>query len=89
MSSRRYPRVVDAAFQFKWRDQRAKAGKKFVEHHLCVVCGAPATHKVFVQVNWFRGDDEGPFKACADHKQDGYALLGAQEKKAPTNEVAS
>lgn len=79
--ARDYPRVVDTRFQFKWRDQRAKAGKKFVEHHLCVACDKPATHKVFVQVDWFRGNDEGPFKACQDHKQDGAALLATMNPK--------
>lgn len=85
--ARDYPRIKDARLQFKWRDQRAKAGKKFVEHHLCVACGEPATHKVFVQVNWFRGDDEGPFKACQDHKQDGAALLATMTPK--STEIAS
>lgn len=40
----------------------------------CDCCPQIAVHKVDVQTNWFRGDDE-VFKLCAEH----YALIKAGE----------
>lgn len=37
-------------------------------------CGQRATHKVDIQVNIFRGDDEVVL-ACEEHKRDPYFLL--------------
>lgn len=34
----------------------------------CAACASDATHKVTVQVNWFRGDDEVLF-ACDQHRK--------------------
>lgn len=40
----------------------------------CVACEAHATHRVDVQVNWFRGDDV-VVNACEQHRRDPAALL--------------
>lgn len=56
MSGRHYPRIADSS-----RIKPASGGK-------CCVCGAEATHSVWVQVSYMRGDDEGKFKTCTDHK---------------------
>jgi len=34
----------------------------------CEVCGAPASHKVDIQVSWFRGDDE-VMVLCSEHRE--------------------
>ena len=31
----------------------------------CCVCGAQAKHKVWIELNWFRGDDDGPHRICS------------------------
>lgn len=78
MARAEFPRVVDSKRERKWIDQGPNKGPK------CRVCGDKATHSSTVQVNWFRGDDEGPFKACEAHKNDAQALLNPpiQEKAA-------
>lgn len=38
-------------------------------------CGQRATHKVDIQVNIFRGDDEVEL-ACEEHRRDPHFLLG-------------
>lgn len=68
-----YPRA-DAQHKPRWF-------KKPSSQMLCCVCNQPATHRVFVQVNWFRGDDEGPFKACKAHKEEAQALLDSRSGK--------
>lgn len=71
-SRREYPRLDSV------RDMR----KKWLGNsHLCCVCGAPATAKTTVQVNWFRGDDED-FKTCWDHRQDVAAICASETAKA-------
>lgn len=65
-----YPRVSNTRPQPKWAG--IKKGPK------CCVCGAPATHHPIVEVNLFRGDDMGPYKACDLHKADAQALLDSQ-----------
>lgn len=74
--SREYPRVVDTNHKRKWM---SRSGKTQVTPPPCCVCGAPSTHKPFVQVNWFRGDDEGPFNACKAHRRDADALLATKD----------
>jgi hypothetical protein len=69
-----YPRVMDSTFVPRWGKLAAQHPKQ-AHHYACSVCGAVATHKVFVQVSWFRGDDEGPFKACREHKTAAQELL--------------
>jgi hypothetical protein len=76
--SREYPRVVESMLNKKW----AKIGKG--KGPKCCVCGELATHETWVQVNWFRGDDEGKFKACKLHKDDAQALLNTQTIGAPS-----
>lgn len=44
--------------------------RKLKPRKLCNCCTTPATHKVEIQVNWFRGDDE-VFLLCDTH----YALV--------------
>ena len=76
--ARQYPRVESTRRQRKWIDMGPDKGPK------CCVCGAKATHNPEVQVNWFRGDDEGPFKACDTHKEDAEALLNSTQKGTTT-----
>ena len=71
--SRQYPRVVDPRPIKK--GVAALGDKK--GRPVCCVCAKPATNASRVQVNWFRGDDAGPYKACEDHKLDAAALLAA------------
>ena len=47
----------------------------------CCICGEKATHKVFVEVNIFRGDDLGHFKTCKSHSADAAAILDTMEEK--------
>jgi hypothetical protein len=52
MSKRKYPRL-------------GYAGK--VKHKTdCSACLLPGTHKIEIQINWFRGDDD-VYYACPDH----------------------
>jgi len=74
--ARDYPTVADARRQRKWIAMGADKGPK------CCVCGAKATHHPFVQVNLFRGDDMGPYKACDLHATDPLALLNSNSKVA-------
>lgn len=47
----------------------------------CIVCGAPTTGKVDIEVNWFRGDDE-QVRVCSDHiKEEDAAILTAYKKQ--------
>lgn len=68
----KYPRVVETGFRRSWRKCPRIAPR-------CAVCGAAAEFRPWVQVNWFRGDDAGPFPACAMHKEDAAALLASAE----------
>ena len=34
----------------------------------CIVCGQPATGKVDIEINWFRGDDE-QVRVCPAHQK--------------------
>jgi hypothetical protein len=72
--ARDYPAVVDTRRQRKWIDMGADKGPK------CCVCGAKATHHPFVEVNLFRGDDMGPYKACELHATDPQALLNSTSR---------
>ena len=74
--ARNYPAVVEPRRQRKWIDMGAGKGPK------CCVCGAKATHHPFVQVNIFRGDDMGPYKACDLHANDPQALLNSTPQTA-------
>lgn len=70
-----YPRIVDARYMAKWVKLRAQQPRQHANTWLCRACGGPATHSVFVQVDWFRGNDAGPFKACKEHKEAAELLL--------------
>lgn len=70
--SGKYPRCSDAR----------KLELRPTQKPVCKLCGEPATHKVFVEVGWFRGDDEGPFKVCKSHRNDAVALLLAKHEDA-------
>lgn len=72
MSNRTYPRAGTTIRRQKW----VKLGEK--NPHKCCVCQAPAIYQSWVEVSWFRGDDEGLFKACKLHKDDATALLATQ-----------
>lgn len=64
--SRSYPRA-EPRLQQNWVNKPSPT-------LVCCVCKAPATHKVWVEVDWFRGNDEGPYKACKAHKDSATAL---------------
>ncbi|WP_439606836.1 hypothetical protein [Hydrogenophaga sp.] len=72
--SRDYPRI---GHQRLIKPQRGQ--KKPLKTPPCAACAQPSTHRVDVEVNWFRGDDE-VFNACSDHKGDAQALLAAPRK---------
>lgn len=42
----------------------------------CRACDKPATHRITIQVSWFRGDDE-VLRVCPEHK-----ALGARDPNA-------
>ena len=66
-----YPRIGDV------RSIVAKQARRPLQHKkTCAVCGAEATHEVWIQVSWFRGDDESTY-ACGEHRQDA-RLLNSQ-----------
>lgn len=76
MACRQYPRIGEQRFRGdKWDKQRKRAPNDKNLIRPCVVCSAPSTHEVFVEVNWFRGDDEGPFRTCKEHRNDLDAIL--------------
>ena len=49
-------------------------------------CTAKATHRVEIQVNWFRGDDEFA-RACEAHKGALTELLAAADKREAEREA--
>jgi hypothetical protein len=75
MSRRQYPRIGSSAYRPKWAEQPKGAPK-------CCVCGAPATHRVCVEFDIFRGDDE-MVNACGEHSKDAKALATAWVKAHP------
>jgi len=79
--SRVYPRIDDAAPKPQWERARIKNPKNIGP--VCCVFQAPATHRVFVEVSIFRGDDEGPFNTCKDHRRDADSVLASRQAKAP------
>lgn len=79
--TRQYPRIGSQRFRGdRWEKQRLQHPNDKTRIRPCIVCGAQSTHEVFLEVNWFRGDDEGPFKTCKAHKDDTAALVGVMEK---------
>lgn len=72
MSRRQYPRIGSSTFRPKWAEQPKGAPK-------CYVCGNPATHRVCVEFDIFRGDDE-LVNACGEHCKDANALAQAWGK---------
>lgn len=74
--SRDYPRIgrtQDCRAKWTYTDRRGRI-KSYPNRPRCAACGAEATHKVDVQVNWFRGDDE-VMRSCVEHKDNAAALL--------------
>jgi hypothetical protein len=62
--SRSYPRFGDR------RDIKAKQERRPPEHKKrCAICGDIATSEVWIQVSWFRGEDQFAY-ACKDHRND-------------------
>lgn len=51
-------------------------------------CTAKATHRVDIEVNWFRGDDEC-CRACAAHKLSMPELLTGAAARQAANEAAN
>lgn len=85
---REYPRVVDSRREKRWtltpKGQKIPKGRTHPNKiPRCRVCGELATYSSWVQVNWFRGDDEGPFPACNAHKEDAAGLLNPPSPKGP------
>lgn len=71
MSRRDYPRV-EAKPQPRWK-QLAASGKTGPTCS-AIDCKHPATHRVDIEVSWFRGEDEVG-RACDMHINDAHALL--------------
>ncbi len=72
MARRAYPRIADTGFRKGWQKEPKAAP-------FCCVpsCGLRATHQPDIQVNWFRGDDEGAGPCCKAHSTDVEVLLQA------------
>lgn len=62
MSKRQYPRLGSSKHMKAWQNMPERARPR------CEVvgCGCAATHKVEIEVSWFRGDDVVA-KACGNH----------------------
>lgn len=64
----KYPRIVERGSKphYKLKD-RERSGRNTDPHYgkPCVVCGLGTTRKVWVQVNYFRGEDE-ELRVCCD-----------------------
>jgi hypothetical protein len=85
MSNRKYPRIGG---QRKIKPQKGQ--KKQLKTPVCIACINPSTHRVELQVNWFRGDDE-TVNACDKCKDDPVVLLiafDARESAKATGETA-
>lgn len=76
MSKREYPFIGGQRLHKPQRGQ-----KRPLKTPPCAVCGAPSTHRVEIQINWFRGDDEAA-NACEAHRKDAAALYNAIAKAA-------
>lgn len=65
----KYPRIGSARLRDAWKKMPKTAPK-------CIVsgCACRATHRVDVEVNWFRGDDEVG-NVCDQHKGNAPAVL--------------
>lgn len=63
MSRQSYPRLGSTRSIVKKQERRPAQHKK-----RCIVCGDVARSEVWIEVNWFRGDDEGPVPSCKEHK---------------------
>jgi hypothetical protein len=81
VSRKLYPRIGVQRFRGqRWDKQRRQHPNDKNLIRPCVVCGLPSSHEVFIEVNWFRGDDEGPYRTCRDHRNDLDAILTADTK---------
>lgn len=81
MSHRDYPRI--GSTRALGNDAKRKAWKlnpKAAPRCIVAGCTSPATSRVDVEVNWFRGDDEVG-QACDVHKRDAYAVLAGIEAR--------
>ena len=67
--SKQYPNIGSSRPRDGWK-KNPKAAPKCI----AIGCECKATHRVEVQVNWFRGDDEVG-NACPQHKDDAVAVL--------------
>ena len=66
--AKQYPNIGSSTLRKAWATNQNGAPKCMAES-----CECKATHRVEVQVNWFRGDDEVG-NACDAHKKDAAAL---------------
>lgn len=82
MTRRQYPRIGRIDHQSRWAKLPANEGPR------CIVCGAKATHKVHVEFDIFRGDDE-VMRACIDHSVDVRALVSAWSARGALDSSAS
>lgn len=69
MKLEKYPRIGNARLRSAWKKVPIGAPKCIVDG-----CACRATHRVEVEINWFRGDDEVG-NACELHKGDAPAVL--------------
>lgn len=80
--SKKYPAIGNTRARDGWR-KNPKAAPACTAFS----CECKATHKVDIEVNWFRGDDEVA-NACPQHKNDAAALLqGIEAKRAAVVET--
>lgn len=81
MSRHDYPRI--GSTRALGNDKKRKVWKtnpKAAPRCVVIGCTCPATARVDVEVNWFRGDDEVG-QACATHKSDAAAVLAGIEAR--------
>lgn len=73
----RYPRIVE----YKRKPDTTKDGSKSYGKP-CVVCGTGTTGAKWIQVNWFRGEDEEARVCANDWKKPDAEIIAAWEKQA-------
>lgn len=72
--SKQYPNIGGYRLRDNWK-KNPKAAPKCI----AIGCECKATHRVEVQVNWFRGDDESG-NACPQLKGERDALKAENER---------
>ena len=74
--SKSYPVIGNSRERNGWR-KNPKAAPECA----AIGCECKATHRVEIEINWFRGDDEVT-NACDTHRKDAGALLRGLDARA-------